>query len=78
MPSDTDKIKISSDKDIFTYNAKDERIFHYTLKKCISAEFDIQIDKVIKTAKGEAYLSLIKKHIHDCKSILLLGEPDYI
>ena len=47
MPSGTDKIKISSDKDIFTYKAKDERIFHYTLKKCISAEFDIQIDKVI-------------------------------
>lgn len=82
-------MRIRSEREVHIYKAKDERIFNYILKKCVGScdsEFGEPLEKLLKmitsssTAKGgEPYLlSLLRKKIMDCQTILLLGEPDYI
>ena len=67
--------------DIAVYRVRDERIYHYILKKSITSckELAVKLDKLLRSPQnGQLYLEQLRKKLAECQTLLLLGEPDYI
>ena len=85
LPAESNNIRIRSGRDINEYKCKEEMIFHYVLKRSLigfNDFFDVPFDKILKTqisgGQSQLNLALLQKKIDQARTVLFLGEPDYI